>query len=318
MWKISRSELLLRTHYNRVTPSSRASVYMSRIHRLIVPFMCLLAAGCSVQRNPVYQPAYEADTEAIFLGSCTATLTADGEPSIVFSRNGVNIAKEKFAEDESIDVVRTPDTNREPLVKLKGFPNKVLIVRSMGGNSGYKYTFFDMNATPRKICTLSNGCSTANLVAAKAAPDVYELEIHDWYNDWGGARSVAPSVTLFWNGSRFELDPGAMKEEPPNDEDTVDLREAIGEQFAGLPVVSDVNNLESMINSAPPELAAEVIDRVYMGECKQARHFLDRAWPKKRLGKEAFWSFLKQEMRKSPYWLQIVNLNNGSKLLTSR
>lgn len=295
-----------------------SSEVMRRIYFLVTLLIYLLTSGCSVQRSSDVQsnPDFQAEKEAIFLGNCTATLTTDGEPSIAFSRNGVEIAKVKFADGESIDVVRTPDTNREALVKLKGFPAKVLIVRSVQDGPEYKYTFFDTTGVPRKVCTLSNGKCEATLVPDRKAHDVYELAMYDWYDNLGGARAVAPTVTLFWNGSRLAIDPSAMKNEPPDDEHTSDLRQAIGEQFAGMPIVSGADKSQSMLEAAPPELAAEVIDRVYMGNCKEARRFLDRTWPKNRPGKEAFWSFLKQEMRKSPYWLQIVSLNNGSKLLT--
>jgi hypothetical protein len=112
--------------------------------------------------------------------------------------------------------------------------------------------------------------------------------------------SPAPRVVLRWRDGAFRLAPELMRRPAPPAAllraRAAEIRRLRGDGDRGVPV----------------RLWREVLDLVYAGQAETAWRLFDLAWPPKaRVGKDEFLLELRQRLRESRYWREIVALNGG-------
>ncbi len=136
-----------------------------------------------------------------------------------------------------------------------------------------------------------------------------EMEVEDPFIECG-IEAIAPSVVLKWKGGKFALNEEEMT--VSTDYDYNGSGHAIALIRGSFKGSSRHDRID--INSASPELAAQMYFMYYNGERRQARKYLDSCWPEGRPGKSAYWAAFIREMKKSPYWPEIRALNHRKRL----
>jgi hypothetical protein len=117
---------------------------------------------------------------------------------------------------------------------------------------------------------------------------------------WRGsfAASPAPQVIFRFAGGRFSLAAERMKKAAPRDDDLASEAMAIR--------ASETDNRDE--SGAPYELWYRAIDLIYSGNMTAAKRFFDLAWAD-RAGKDAAWTNLQCQLRKSDYWPALAAMN---------
>lgn len=126
------------------------------------------------------------------------------------------------------------------------------------------------------------------------------LTVEDMLGEFSGARSVAPTLTLQWNGRTFI----PSKRNAPSEAELQDSRSQIREMLKSYDQSS-----EEPILLAPPELADKVLQLIYSGHADLANSFLSSCWIGTKQNEARYWQFLMKVIHNSPHYDQLVELN---------
>lgn len=195
-----------------------------------------------------------------------------------------------------------------------GQPDVVISEWSGGANCCLTFHIFEIGSTFRKIGSISAMYGDAGPHFAHADKDSkakgLQVQISDWtFANWHSdfADSPAPKVILRFSESdgTYRISPDLMRSPIPAVSD-LDARTA--------EIRNHKNNAKG--NSWPaadvsPTLWGTMLDLIYSGHAGDAWKFLDKAWPPKIGGKEAFARDFRAQLAKSPYWSAVVAANSS-------
>ena len=195
-----------------------------------------------------------------------------------------------------------------------GQPDVVISEWSGGANCCLTLHIFEIGSTFRKIGSIPAMYGDAGPHFAHVDTDSkakgLQVQISDWtFANWHSdfADSPAPKVILRYSESdgTYRVSPDLMRSPVPA---VSDLDARIAE------IHNHKNNAKS--NSWPaadvsPTLWSTMLDLIYSGHAGDAWKFLDKAWPPKIAGKEAFARDFRAQLAKSPYWSAVVAANSS-------
>ncbi len=203
-----------------------------------------------------------------------------------------------------------------PLVKMgtditgAGQPDLVVSEWSGGANCCLTLHIFEIGSTFRQIGSIAAKFGDTgphfvhldkNTKNAGLQIQISDWTFANWHSDF--ADSPAPKVTLRFGDGGYRVAPDLMRSSAPAVSD-IDAR------------VAEIRNHKntSKSNSWPdadisPTLWATMLDLIYSGHAGDAWKFLDRAWPPKIGGKDAFVRDFRAELKKSPYWSAVEAMN---------
>lgn len=125
-----------------------------------------------------------------------------------------------------------------------------------------------------------------------------EFLTNDWtfaYWHTGFMQSPAPDIILRFRDGKFRLALDSMRK--PHGKD----------------LAADARRLASSWDTSeqgpPHEYWGELLDLIYSGNAGQAWKFAEEAWPRDKPGQEEFISEFRKQLRTSPYWEELKELN---------
>lgn len=125
---------------------------------------------------------------------------------------------------------------------------------------------------------------------------VYELvgddpTFYSWY--------ASPRVVLKYDKAQatYEFATNLMKKAPPTEAQMVEKQKEFAKAtvYAGFPVA--------------PQIYGYMLDLIYSGNASSAWTFLNLAWPKQQTDKKEFIDEIMQQLKKSPYWKELQEMN---------
>ncbi len=292
------------------------------VYLVFVLAVCALT-GCGVsnaEAGYAAEGAIEEGQDKIFLGSTTLERYAANErhPAfIVFARDGKELLKETAKPEEKLTLVSVPIDNNDDKriipcadapgdrrgkrnylfnLAIDGIP--AVVVERQKENGTFDYEIFRLSRKVEKLATIANGYARIQMQTTNI-PGCYEILANDCFTDYSGARSVAPEILLAYQSGALTLDCKGMQKPAPDRKQLKLMRKAIKSEF------------QRLHGQVPPELAAEVLDLYYSGNAKQARAFFNSAWAGPRAAKADYWDYLMTEAAHSPYWRDILAMNNS-------
>jgi hypothetical protein len=288
-----------------------------RMHLFVIACVMLIA-GCTkadLRIAPPTSSLLDQPLNRVPLGAYWLEIFPDTQahPSFfLFKKGERTIYQEATDPDEDISVVFVPapvntnevvpsvddigkvDQGDTALVNLTGNGACDVVIERYKGNDTSEYSIFKLGDGVEKLANISNGFAHLRVDPADRA-GVNHIRATDSHPNWG-ARSVTCDVILKWDGRDFVLDRVAMRKSAPTKETLQLLAQVIKEEFVRLPEDSG-----EVINAAPPELAEEILTLFYCGQNVRAHQFYNSCWPKGRSGKQAYWSLIMQEAKRSKY-----------------
>jgi hypothetical protein len=191
-----------------------------------------------------------------------------------------------------------------------GQPDLVVSEWSGGANCCLTLHIFEIGRTFRKLGSIDAkfGDEGPHFVRVdKSGKNAgVQIQIDDWtFANWHSdfADSPAPKVILRFSDGGYRVAADLMRAPPPTPSD-LDARAA---------EIRNHKN-DSKSNSWPDAdisstLWATMLDLVYSGHATDAWKFLDRAWPPKIGGKDAFARDFRAQLKKSPYSSAVEAMN---------
>ena len=292
------------------------------MYLLFVLAVCALT-GCGMngiepsfasEVSMVEQPA-----DKIFLGSISLERygASDKHPSfIVFTRDGKELLKETAKPQENLAIISIPIDRVDGRIlpsaaeKGRGHSGKqnflfnlaadgvpAVVVERQKASGAFDYEVFRLSKKIEKIATIANGYSRIQMQTTDV-PGCYEIMANDWFSNLG-ARAIAPEVLLTYRSGELRLDVKAMQKPAPGKKQLALMRKTIRAEFG------------RKDDGVPAQLAAQVLDLYYSGNAKQARTFFDSAWAGTNTSKEKYWHYLMTEAARSPYWTDVLAMNNS-------
>ncbi len=184
---------------------------------------------------------------------------------------------------------------KTPLVKLTDDASSEVIIKHQN-EKGFSYSIFKVADKFPKLGTLR---TNSDIVLQTFDSEAFsKIVVTDCLPDFG-IQAVAPQIIFHYADGAFRFDTELMAKHLPTKSERIDWQKNFATQ---LKTSKDI----------PVELADEIFDYYYCGQAKQARVFLDSCWPAKRPGKEAYWKFIVNEIKKSPYHDEIESVNRRS------
>jgi len=140
-----------------------------------------------------------------------------------------------------------------------------------------------------------------NLQTTGMAIQISDWSFANWHADF--ADSPAPKVVLRFSDDAYRVSPDLMRDSAPTAKD-LEARAALVRNYAPSAKGSAWPDAE-----VSPQLWAMMLDLIYSGNAGDAWKFLDKAWPPKIGGKEAFARDFRAQLAKSPYWPGVEAMN---------
>ncbi|MBS1989267.1 MAG: hypothetical protein JSS83_02050 [Cyanobacteria bacterium SZAS LIN-3] len=227
-------------------------------------------------------------------------------PCLIVKKGEDEIYRLDVGKDDTLELIypdeAPPAMDKSPVVDLtdSSVPNFVLM-HYCAGNQNQAY-IYSLGKSAQMIASLPIQGNTVGLEKTDQGTR-YRLIVPDMYKDFG-IQAQSPQVVLKWRSGKFTMDTGEMKKRCHDETDSRGLKDSIRESFALVDPSPGV-----AITMGPPELTEQVVDLFYGGQAKKARRFLDQSWPKKAPGKEQYWSYLQAEIKASPFWPQLREMN---------
>ncbi|HON38720.1 conserved hypothetical protein [anaerobic digester metagenome] len=181
-----------------------------------------------------------------------------------------------------------------------GQPELVISEWSLGAHCCYTFHLFEIGDRFRHIQSIDAGSSeSARFLNLDGLPGL-EFITDDWtfaYEPGGFADPPVPRVILKFDGTSYVFARELMKQDPPDE---------------GL-VHAIAKNIQTMdgwpMGSPPAEIMQEMVDLIYSGNMAHALSLLDQAWPADVSGKDDFLLDLTTTLKKSPFYREILSLN---------
>jgi hypothetical protein len=132
------------------------------------------------------------------------------------------------------------------------------------------------------------------------------IEIHDWtFANWNTdfADSPAPKITLRFSDNAYRVAPDLMRA-PVLSASDLEARAAEVNSYAPSAKGGAWPHAE-----VSPQLWETMLDLIYSGHTDEAWKFLDKAWPLKVQGKDAFARDFRAQLAKSKYWPAVEAMN---------
>lgn len=197
-----------------------------------------------------------------------------------------------------------------------GQPDVVISEWSGGANCCLTIHIFEIGSTFRQIGTIAakygdTGPHFMHMDDKDSKNAGLKLQVGDWtFANWHSdfADSPAPKVILRFSDGAYRVSPDLMRSPIPSVSD-LDARVAAIRTYK--------NNSKS--KSWPgadisPTLWATMLDLIYTGHAGDAWKFLDRAWPPQISGKDAFARDFRAQLKRSPYWSAVEEMNESDHL----
>jgi hypothetical protein len=197
-----------------------------------------------------------------------------------------------------------------------GQPDVVISEWSGGANCCLTIHIFEIGSTFRQIGTIAakygdTGPHFMHMDDKDSKNAGLKLQVGDWtFANWHSdfADSPAPKVILRFSDGAYRVSPDLMRSPIPSVSD-LDARVAAIRTYK--------NNSKS--KSWPgadisPTLWATMLDLIYTGHAGDAWKFLDRAWPPQISGKDAFAHDFRAQLKRSPYWSAVEEMNESDHL----
>jgi len=191
-----------------------------------------------------------------------------------------------------------------------GQPDLVVSEWSGGANCCLTLHIFEIGSTFKEIGSIAAKYGDAgphfahldkNPKTAGLQVQISDWTFANWHSDFAG--SPAPKVILRFSDGAYRVSPDLMRSSVPG-VSYLDAR------------VAEIRNHKNASKSdswpaadVSPTLWATMLDLTYSGHAGDAWTFLDKAWPPKIGGKEAFVRDFRAQLAKSPYWSAVEAIN---------
>jgi hypothetical protein len=183
-----------------------------------------------------------------------------------------------------------------------GVPNLVVSEWSGGAHCCFVFHVYELGESFREVASIDAGHGDLSHFANLDRGGSLEFVTADWtFAYWraGFAQSPAPQVILRFKEGAYGLAADLMRKSKPTQETlTAEARK----------VRSDPSWTQK---EQPPALWDYLLQLIYGGNGSLAREFLDKAWPLSISGKEEFYQDFRTTLSHSPYWKEILELNDG-------
>src|SRR6266567_2643347 len=128
----------------------------------------------------------------------------------------------------------------------------------------------------------------------------FEFLMNDWtfaYWRTGFMQSPTPDLILRFRDGKFRLALDLMRKPSPTDGELAQRAKDIAQKW------------DSFESGPPHEYWGELLELIYSGNAESAWRFADQCWPRDKDGKEEFMRDFRKQLRQSPYWDELRELN---------
>jgi len=184
-----------------------------------------------------------------------------------------------------------------------GLPDLVIGEWTGGAHCCFVFYVFELGPERlRKVATIDARHSDRVYFEDVDHDGRIEFLMNDWtfaYWHTGFMQSPAPDITLRFRDGRFRLALELMRKPSPRDEVLAQRAKEIAAKW---------NSLEP---GPPHEYWGELLDLIYSGNAGRAWKFAEQCWPREKDGKEEFVNDFRKQLRQSPYWHDLRELNGN-------
>jgi len=216
--------------------------------------------------------------------------------SQIYSDSGYIYQIGSTYEDEKTNSLITMGKN----ITGDGQPNLVISDWTGGAHCCFRLHVFQIGNVFRHIQTFdAKHSDLADFVNLDSDPAL-EFRMNDWtfaYWRTSFAASPAPEIIMKYRGGKYEMAYKIMRKPALKREELT----RIADKIRALP--------EWSTEPPPVELWEEMLKLIYSGNMAQAWELDDLAWPKNVQNKDAFLSSFKCKLQESPFWNDILKLN---------
>ncbi len=203
---------------------------------------------------------------------------------------------------------------------LNNITSPLLIVDDYSGGAHCCYGTTILNLHPDfKILAKFRGGHSEVKIEKLSKPDSFRVKLDDWsysYKWTSFAGSHAPEVILHLVVDKVSVAPKEMKKKPLSSQELNHIIQDINStnypNFEYYPLEQQKD--ERYIS----KLLKPVLDLIYSGNTKQAQQIIEQTWPGDKPSKEHFIRDLKQTLRQSRYYNDIVELNKPYPILEAK
>ena len=186
-------------------------------------------------------------------------------------------------------------------VTALGQPDLVVGEWTGGAHCCFLFHVFELQPTRlRKVSTIDAEHNDLSRFEDVDHDGRLEFLTSDWtfaYWHTGFMQSPAPDIVLRFRDGKFRLAPDVMRK--PNQQ--------------GKNLAADANRIAAKWDSSeegpPHEYWGELLDLIYSGNAGRAWKFAEEAWPRDKPGRERFIQEFKEQLKASPYWEELKELN---------
>lgn len=182
-----------------------------------------------------------------------------------------------------------------------GHPDLVIGEWTGGAHCCFVFYIFELgNERMRKVATIDAKHSDRAHFEDIDNDGHLEFLMDDWtfaYWHTGFMQSPAPALILRFRAGKFRLALDLMHKPSPKDED---LAQRAKDTAA---------NWDSIEPGPPHEYWGELLDLIYSGNAGSAWKFAEECWPREKDGKEEFIKDFRKQLRQSPHWEELKELN---------
>ncbi len=184
-----------------------------------------------------------------------------------------------------------------------GLPDLIIGEWTGGAHCCFVFYVFELGAERlRKVATIDAKHSDLVYFEDVDHDGRFEFLINDWtfaYWRTGFMQSPAPDVILRFRDGKFRMALELMRKPSPKDEVLAQRAKDIAAKWGSL-------------GPGPPhEYWGELLDLIYSGNAGRAWKFAEQCWPRERDGKEEFVNDFRKQLRQSPYWHELRELNGN-------
>jgi hypothetical protein len=199
-------------------------------------------------------------------------------------------------------------TSIHPLTVLPGCDHQIVLETENTGTSRH-FSVIDLgHEASDPVREVASFDSDKSLVLADIDNDkVYEFVASDVFDIYGHApvcTQLAYRLEVAGNHAELHLLKTPLKTTGQPLKSTDGRERQYSEEFTQLQRTDG-----APLTYAPADLTEEMVNLIYGGHERQARKLLDEAWPVGTGGKKAFYKELRNELKKSPNWPDVVALN---------
>jgi len=182
-----------------------------------------------------------------------------------------------------------------------GRPDLVIGEWTGGAHCCFLFHVFELGSDRlRKVTTIDAEHSDGSRFEDVDHDGRIEFLSNDWtfaYWRTGFGQSPAPDVILRFRDGKFRFALDSMHKPSPSDEDLA----ARAMKIAG--------NWDTLEQGPPHEYWGELLDLIYTGNARRAWSFAEEAWPHDKQGRGEFIKEFRKQLRKSPHWRELKELN---------